>query len=291
MADRMDALDAARVPFVSATVVRAEQPTSARPGDDAVVFADGTMEGFVGGHCARESVRTAALASLDSGEPLLLRVLPGGEESFPEAPGAKVTVNPCLSGGALEIFLHPHIPPAVISVVGTTPIADSAVALIELLGFTAVRTEPDQATPGAVATIICSLGDGEEPAIQHALAADVGFIAVVASERRGNAVVSALGLTDSERNRIHVPAGLGIGAQTPPEIALAILAQIVQAIRVDGLAAPGEAAHTPPQQALDPICGMTVTVMPQTPHLAVDGVDHWFCNPSCRDTYAQQVAS
>jgi xanthine dehydrogenase accessory factor len=290
MAGRMAELSARRVPFVHATVVRAEPPTSARPGDDAIILADGAMEGFVGGQCARESVRTAALSTLDSGESLLLRVMPGGEESFPEAPGAKVTVNPCLSGGALEIFLEPQLPAAVISLVGTTPMADATAELAETLGFVVLRTEPDQSPDGATATVICSLGDGEEKAIQVALDAGVGFIAVVASQRRGGALVDSLGLSETQRARIHTPAGLEIGALTPAEIGLSILAQIVKAIRVDGLVAQSTEVPALPQQALDPICGMTVVVMPDTPHLVVAGVDYWFCNPNCRTSYAEQTA-
>ena len=115
MAYRMNArateLLAERVPFVHATVVRAQSPTSARAGDDAIILSDGTIEGFVGGQCAEESVRVAALDVLGDGEALLLRVLPAGDEGFPERPGAKVVVNPCLSGGALEVFLEPQLPP------------------------------------------------------------------------------------------------------------------------------------------------------------------------------------
>ena len=85
---------------------------SARPGDRAIILADGSIEGFVGGHCAAGSVRTAALGALGSGESLLLRVLPDGDDAFPESPGASVVVNPCLSGGALEIYLEPLLPPA-----------------------------------------------------------------------------------------------------------------------------------------------------------------------------------
>jgi xanthine dehydrogenase accessory factor len=289
MTARMSELRAQRVPFVHATVVRAEQPTSALPGDDAVVFADGTMEGFVGGSCARESVRTAALATLESGEALLLRVLPGGEDSFPEAPGAKVTLNPCLSGGALEIFLAPQLPAAVVNVVGTTPLADAAVSLAEVLGFEVLRTSGAEPPTGAVATIVCSLGEGEEAAIRQALDAGVGLIAVVASKRRGAAMVESLGLSDDERHRVHTPAGIDIGAHTPAEIALSILAQVVRAIRVEGLGADSDAPPAP-RQAIDPICGMSVVVLPDTPHLRVAGDDHWFCNPSCRDTFAAQTA-
>jgi xanthine dehydrogenase accessory factor len=290
MTVRMAELSAQRVPFVHATVVRAEQPTSALPGDDAIILADGTMEGFVGGQCAEESVRAAALGALERGESLLLRVLPGGEASFPEAPGAYVTVNPCLSGGALEIFLEPQLPPAVISIVGTSPIANAVAELAEPLGFAVSRTAPDASHQGAVATVVCSLGHDEELAIQAALDADVGLIAVVASHRRGAALLDAMGLTDAERGRIRTPAGIEIGAHTPAEIALSILAQVVHAIRVDGLKARSEGIPTPPQQAIDPVCGMTVIVRPDTPHLLLGDVDHWFCNPGCRDRFAEQAA-
>jgi xanthine dehydrogenase accessory factor len=287
---RMVELAARRVPFVHATVVRAALPTSARPGDDALIFADGTMEGFVGGQCARENVRTAALNALQTGEATLLRVLPADEE-FPHVVGAKVTVNSCLSGGALEIFLDPQLPPAVISIVGTTPMADATAALAELSGFTVSRIQPDESPEGATATVICSLGDGEEQAVRRALDAGVGFVAVVASQRRGKAVIDSLGLTAAERERIHTPAGLEIGAQTPAEIGLSILAQIVRAIRVEGLAVTAATALPEPQQAIDPICGMSVVVLPGTPHLVVDDVDHWFCNPGCRAKFAEKAAS
>ncbi len=116
MAARSNELQAERVPFVYAMVVRAQAPTSTRPGDDAIILGDGTIEGFVGGQCAGESVRSAALRVLQEGEPMLLRILPDGAEEFPELPGAQVVVNPCLSGGAIEIFLEPHLPAPVLYV-------------------------------------------------------------------------------------------------------------------------------------------------------------------------------
>ena len=102
LSERADALRSSGVPFVQATVVRDQEPSSARPGDRAIILSDGSMEGFVGGHCAAGSVRTAALDVLGTGESMLLRVLPDGQAAFPESPGAVVVVNPCLSGGAIE---------------------------------------------------------------------------------------------------------------------------------------------------------------------------------------------
>src|ERR1700724_3891840 len=125
MSERVQQLRRSRTPFVHATVVRAQQPTSAHPGDQAILLLDGTIEGFVGGECAQNSVRKAALGALQTGDSVLLRGPPEGDVHFPEAPGACVVVNPCLSGGSLEIFLTPQLPAPLIRIYGTTPIADA----------------------------------------------------------------------------------------------------------------------------------------------------------------------
>ena len=118
IAERAERLTEQRRPFVHATVVRAQQPTSAHAGDAAVILDDGSIEGFVGGQCAESSVRSAALGTLRDGRSLLLRVLPDSAGDFPETPGAMVVVNPCHSGGAIEIFLRPVIPAPRVRVVG-----------------------------------------------------------------------------------------------------------------------------------------------------------------------------
>ena len=292
MAHRMTAraaeLRSERAAFVHATVVRAQSPTSARPGDDALVLADGAIEGFVGGQCAEASVRAAALGALEDGEPLLLRVLPAGEPGFPEAEGARVVVNPCLSGGALEIFLEPHLPAPVVAVVGETPIADALALMAEPLGFTfdSYRTLAGHQPEGASAVIVCSLGGDEVESLRSALDAAVPFIGLVASRRRGEALLAAAGLSDAERSRIHTPVGLDIGARSAAEIALSIMAQLVQELRSGGLGGAGRLSEDRPAKPVDPVCGMTLVVGPTTPHLQVDGVDIWFCSAHCRDTYA-----
>lgn len=293
--DRAGELLAGRVPFVHATVVRAQVPASARAGDGAIILADGTIEGFVGGQCTESSVRAAALGAMRDGESVLLRVLPEGAVGFPETPGARVVVNPCLSGGAMEIFLRPRLPRPQVHVIGHSPIALALAELGEPLGLQVV---PAGAGGGSIPTalVIASHGGNEPAAIRAALDAGVGWIGLVASPRRGAGVLSELTLTDAERARISTPAGLDIGARTAAEIALSILAEIVQEVRSGRLevGAPrpaGEAAAPPgpgdvPRTAVDPVCGMTVVIGPDTPHLVADGVDVWFCGPGCRDQYA-----
>ena len=283
---RVQELVAGRRPFVRATVVRAQVPASAHPGDAAIVLADGTMEGFIGGQCAEGSVRTAALSTLRDGESLLLRVLPESERGFPESPGARVVVNPCLSGGALEIFLEPIMPPPLVGVLGDTPIADAVVAMAAVLGWSTTSSVPVAGAEGVTALVVATHGRDELAAVRAALDAGVGHVAVVASRRRGAALLAELTLTAAEQARVHTPAGLDIGARTAPEVAVSILAEIIAAVRTRSTPAP---AGVVPQEFLDPVCGMTVTVVAGTPQLVVDGESVWFCGTGCRDRHALLV--
>ncbi|MFC7278263.1 XdhC family protein [Paractinoplanes rhizophilus] len=280
IAERVRELTGARQPFVHATVVRAQAPTSAMPGDDAVILADGSIEGFVGGVCAETSVRAAALDTLRDGNTMLLRVLPDGAASFPDAPGAQVVVNPCLSGGAIEIFLRPMLPRPLIGVAGaTTPIG---AAVVTLAGFLDLEITEPMAYAGASAVVVAGLGRDDEQVIRAALDAGVPLISLVASRTRGAAVLDSLGLTAEERARVRPHAGIDIGARTHQEIALSVLAEIVRELRASS---PEPVAAAPTRTAIDPICGMTVVIGEGTPHAVVDGVEHWFCCAGCRDRF------
>jgi xanthine dehydrogenase accessory factor len=286
-------LRADRRGFVTATVVRAEKPTSAQAGDSALVLDDGTVLGFIGGECARASVQAQALLALDQGRPVLLRITPSAaSEAPPTVESGAVTVhNPCLSGGTLEIFLEPTVPPAMVVVHGDAPIA---VAVRELAGWLGFATDTE-ASGDPDAVVVATHGGDEGPVIQAALVAGVGYVALVASRRRGSAVLDGLDLAPEDRARVHTPAGLDIGARTPPEVALSILAEIVS-LRPRR---PVPAAATPPagaptavdpmphmgSTAVDPVCGMTVAAVETTRHVDVDGVRHWFCGPGCEEAF------
>ena len=251
---RAAALRQERVPFVHARVVRAERPTSAKPGDQAVVLPDGSIEGFVGGACAESTVRAQSLSLLDSGDPLLLRISPEGPPSgagetasaADDPPGTLSVVNHCLSGGTLEIFLEPVVPAPVVAVYGESPIAAALVSLADGVGFRGVRGADAPAVGGSdgpAAVVVASHGRDEERAIEAAVRAGVPYVGLVASRKRGDAVLASLDLDEGQRASVHTPAGLDIGARTPREVALSILAEVI-ALRPRPSAASPDAGPT-----------------------------------------------
>jgi xanthine dehydrogenase accessory factor len=288
---RVTALRAERVPFVHATVVHAERPTSAKPGDAAVVFSDGTIEGFVGGTCAESTVRAQSLALLDSGEPLLLRITPTEEGGTDTEPDRLTVHNPCLSGGTLEIFLEPVVPAPVLAVHGDSPIAQALASLGATLGYQ-VRTGPDVEVAGAAAVVCASHGRDEEEVLGAALAAGVPYVGLVASRKRGEAVVASLDVDEAARGQVHTPAGMDIGARTPEEVALSVLAEMVAERRRTSGRPVLPAAETPdrPGTAIDPVCGMSVATVDTSLHLDHEGTRYWFCGSGCLRAFAADPA-
>ncbi|MGW1893957.1 XdhC family protein [Streptomyces sp. NPDC002004] len=289
---RADGLRHGRTPFVLATVVRAERPTSAKPGDSALVLPDGTVEGFVGGACAETTVQLQGLRALETGQSLLLRITPSdagpGTAPEPAGNGLLTVANPCLSGGTLDIFLEPNLPPALVYVYGHAPIARALLDVGRVLGLDARPAAPGQPLPSDLdVVVIASHGRDEEPVLVEAARAGIPYIGLVASRKRGTAVLDGLDLTEEQCARVHTPAGLDIGARTPPEVALSVYAEIValrprpaRAVRSGAAAVPVAVA------AVDPVCGMTVAITPSALSLERDGGTLYFCGPGCQHAFA-----
>lgn len=290
-----------REPFVTATVVQVQHPTSAERGDVALVTSDGALEGFVGGACARHSVRLYSLKALERGEPLLLRIMPDPEQPDPEsAPmsdgeevasdeGSITVRNPCLSGGSIEVFLEPTLPAPRVLVTGESPIANSLASLGPAIGLEIIPTAGQRVSPAAgdLALIVASHGRDELAPLRAAIEARVPYIGLVASRKRGVAVLAdleGLGLDPASVHRIESPAGIDIGATTASEVALSILARVVSVRRGAAAAAPVQAA---PQTAVDPVCGMTVVIDADTPRVDRDRETFYFCCDGCRRTFEQ----
>ncbi|TQK50099.1 xanthine dehydrogenase accessory factor [Streptomyces sp. SLBN-118] len=290
---RADALRHGRTPFVLATVVRAERPTSAKPGDSALVLPDGTVEGFVGGTCAESTVQLQGLRLLETGESLLLRITAaagaGTEDAGATGQGLVTVANPCLSGGTLDIFLEANLPPALVYVYGHAPIARALLDVGRALGLDTRPVSSGEPLPSDLdVVVVASHGRDEEPVLIEAVRAGVPYIGLVASRKRGTAVVAGLGLTEEQRTHVRTPAGLDIGARTPSEVALSVYAEIIslRPPRAPAVRHAGASGAPAVAEAVDPVCGMTVAITAATLSLDRNGDTAYFCGPVCQHAFA-----
>jgi len=299
MSRRAEELAAEGVPFVTATVVRAQRPTSVQAGNVALVLADGGIEGFVGGVCTEHSIRAYSIQAMETGQAVLLRILPFAEEAsaapadVTDADGSVTVQNPCLSGGAVEVFLEPVLPAPRLLVCGDTPIAAAVRRLGAELGYAIADGDGLDARPDDLGLVVAAHGRDELRTLRRGLESGVPYVGLVASPRRGTGVLAELradGVPDEQLARIDVPAGLDIGARTPPEVALSILARIVEVRneRRPVAASPARAAAVAPELAVDPICGMTVAAVEGTPSVTRGGQTVYFCCEGCKAKFESQ---
>ena len=289
---RAQELAARDAPFVVATVVRVQRPASVEPGNVGLVQADGTIEGFIGGVCAQHSVRLHSLEAIETGRPLLLRILPDGPDEIIREEGAVTVTNPCLSGGAIEVFLEPVLPAPRVLVAGDSPIVAALRTLgpevgLKIVAAHDIRDGVLTPTAGDLALVMAAHGNDEIATLRAGLEAGVRYVGLVASRTRGAAVMEELradGVAEELLDAIETPAGSDIGARTPAEVALSIIARIIAVRRTGPEAAPAGAAVT----AVDPICGMTVVVAADTPSLEHDGGTVYFCGAGCRRKFEER---
>ena len=292
-------------PFALATVVRCERPTSAKPGARALVRADGSMTGWVGGACAEPVVRREALAALRDGQPRLIGLAGEGGR----ARGAEGIVEypmTCHSGGTLEIYVEPFLPKPLLVLVGHGPVVETLAALgravdhaVEIVDGDAMgETLARLPLTARTSVVVASHGDVDEDALERVLAGDAGYVSLVASRKRAGAVVESLrgrGVSAERLGRLKAPAGLDIGAVTPQEIAVSILAEIVHVQRsakqepADPVAVPAgrpSGLHVvAAPQAVDPICGMLVDTATARHRSTVADRTVYFCCARCKELF------
>jgi xanthine dehydrogenase accessory factor len=305
------------------------RPTSARPGAHGIIHPDGSIEGWVGGSCAQPVVVREALHAIADGQPRLLRLSKDAPAEGRRGDGIIELVMTCHSGGTLEIYVEPNLPAPVLWVAGTTPIAGALVTLGAASGFAVtlfdpiaeaasfpgagrVLTDTDLASIDPDATpfvVVATQGQWDEEALAGALRREARYVGLVASPARAAAVRAWLrdeaGLADDRLAALRAPAGIDLGAETAEEVAVSILAELVQVRRgrADFVASPGPAttatASSPQRQPglvvapddivlLDPVCGMTVD-RDHARHLAEhDGVVYAFCSLGCRTRFVKE---
>jgi xanthine dehydrogenase accessory factor len=274
---------------VLATVVRVEAPTSARPGDKAVITADGRLRGWIGGSCSEPVVRREALRALAEGTPQLIHIVgDAGEVKQSRKHGELSVATTCPSGGSLDIFIEPRLPKPLLLVFGDGPASSTLVRLAELTGFRARNvTHPELATlevpPGDVYAVVATMGHFDEDALEAALSHPAVEVALIASTRRAAAVREQLlrrGVDEHTVARVHSPAGRVRGG-TQEEIALLALAEIVAMRRKRPARGPSaEVAQV--TFVTDPVCGMTVDPLTSTRQSTHGGQKYWFCSDGCK---------
>lgn len=275
-------LEASGESFVLAVVVRAEKPTSAKAGAKAIVTEAGEWIGWIGGSCSRPAVAYEARKVLASGEPRVLHLSPE---------------DTCASGGALDIYLEPHVPKPNLVVIGHLPVAEALVALAKPLGYRVTVMSPDaerdrfesadvfldridfsEMGQGARYVVIASHGSYDGEAVRAALEAQSAYVTLVSSRKRAEVVLKDV----PGRENVKVPAGLDIGAVTPEEIALSILAELVS-VRRASKAVPQE---EPSGYARDPVCGMTVEIETARYTVEDQGTTYYFCGSGCKEHFS-----
>ena len=326
---RVAELEAGGATFAVATVVAVQRPTSARPGAAGIVHPDGRIEGWVGGSCAQPVVAREALRSIVDGHPRLLRLSTELPAAGHRADGVVELLMTCHSGGTLEIYVEPHLPAPQLWVVGTTPIVGSLVALAAAAGWRVSVFDPVAEAgdfPGAERVlgtadlggvdpavapyvVVATQGIWDEEALAGALRREAAFVGLIASPTRAGVVRAWLRdearIPEERLAALRAPVGLDIGAETPEEVAVSILAELVQVRRGRAayVAAPGPAtiAGMPVTVApapavedivlLDPVCGMTVD-RAHARHLAEhEGIVYAFCSMGCRTGFLREPAA
>ena len=281
--------------FAMATVVWRQGPSSGHEGARAVVTADGEIHGWIGGACAEPVVIREAQRVIAEGEPQL--ILLGAPEDFGHVPEGMVAVPmACQSEGALQVYVEPVLSTPGLLVVGRSPMATTLVDLASVLGWRAELVDSGQFSADRVErdsiVIVATQGHDDEETLERAVRAEPAFVGLVASQKRGEAVLAHLadrGLETELLERVRFPVGIDLGHTTHNEIAVSVLAELV-ALRAEGglshsPVASATAAGDTPGTAIDLVCGMTVTADESSRPFTYEGTTYYFCCPGCRTTF------
>jgi xanthine dehydrogenase accessory factor len=307
--------------FAVATVVRCQPPTSGKPGDKAIVYADGKLWGWIGGGCAQPVVIREALKALADGKPRLVRISPSADGTNGDEGVVDYTMT-CHSGGALDVYIEPMLPGPHILIFGRSPVARTLARLGRIAGYAVSVVAPELAadaegfadaqliqekdfnlsrlkiTPQTF-VVVSTQGEGDEEAVDRAADSGAGYIAFVASKTKAVKVIDYLrekGVAADKLGHVRAPAGLDLGAATPEEIAVSILAEIVQLRRArTSVSAKAPAGQSLPfsaaeAQVKDPICGMMVDKSKAAYKSEYQRNWFYFCSAGCKQKFDKEPA-
>jgi xanthine dehydrogenase accessory factor len=301
--DDFDELRAREEPFVLATVVAYKSPQSAKPGSKAIIKNDGSQIGWVGGGCVQPIVLREAKHALQTGKPKLLTISPDAARD--DWKGVESYAMTCEGGGSLEIYLEPFLPKPQLVIIGRSPVAQTVSHLARLLDFKVIVADAEAQKEDfpdadlllndldlirnhigeASYVVVATMGNGDEEGLLSVIGTRPRYLGLVASEKKSKALFEyarAKGASDEDISVVRCPAGVELGSETLPEIALSVAAEMV---RVRRATASEEESHEPASVATDPICGMTVDVQNAKYTSTVNNETIYFCCLRCKETF------
>jgi xanthine dehydrogenase accessory factor len=296
-------------PFATAVVVRCQSPVSGKPGDKAIIEVDGSVWGWIGGGCVQPLVVREALKAIADGKPRLVRVAPS-KTAEPEEGTVSYTMT-CHSGGALDIYIEPVLAKPQILIFGRSAVAKALCSLGKEIGYRITVM-----AAGAVAEIfpeadtikqemnlsgvelgpetfivVSTQGEQDEEALEQACRTEVSYISFVASDVKWHKLfelLAAKGVSRERLTQIRAPAGLRLGGLTPQEIALSILAEIVQVRKTGPAHIEADKILGDDRQqieAIDPVCGMSVEPSKANYVSEYRGEKYYFCCGGCKQAF------
>jgi xanthine dehydrogenase accessory factor len=286
--------------FALATVVWRQAPSSAQMGSRAIITREGQLYGFIGGACAEPVVLREAIRVIESREPRLLFL---GTADVPQAglpEGMFYVPMACQSEGALQIYVEPVVPALDLVVVGGSPMTCTLAELAGTLGWKSRVIEAAELSAADLTersiVVIATQGHGDEDAVRLAVSAVPAFVGLVASRKRGESVLAYLaerGVPQHLLDRVRTPVGIDLGRTSHQEVAVSVLAELVQrraAGELSSFHVDAPTAKPVAVEVLDPVCGMTVTA--DAAHFPVEhsGTTYYFCCARCSESFAAEPA-
>jgi len=325
--DQAARLRAEEQPFVVATVVAYKSPQSARPGSKAIILPDGSIDGWIGGGCVQPIVIREAQNALQSGKPKLVTISP--DSAHDDWKGVQSYQMTCQGGGSLEIYLEPVLPKPELLIFGNSPIAQILCGMGKLLEFKVVVADPEASQerfpeadlvltdlaearsrigPGSY-LVVATMGTGDEESLEAVVGTTPKYLGFVASKEKAKGLFQYLrgkGVPAEHLDRVTCPAGLELGGETLPEIALSVMAGITQLRRRNSDPASDQLkSHTPSLPVMsavaetresstlsrDPVCGMTVDAANAKYQSHLGATTFYFCCIRCKESFDQSPES
>jgi xanthine dehydrogenase accessory factor len=299
------------VPFAIATVVRREAPSSGKTGDHALIEQNGNLWGWIGGGCTKGIMLKEAGEAIQQGQPRLVRISPNPDDISPE--GIKDYKMTCQSGGSVDVYIEPVMPKPQLIIMGKTAIAQALVQLGKILDYkvTVMAMNADsELFPTADEikitfnlakvpltakrfVVVATQGEQDEIALKAALKEEHGYVALVASRKKKEAVFDYLrlsGIADDVLAKVKTPAGIDIQAKTPAEVAISILAEIIQYQHTQPLIEQFEPLtdDTESKFYINPVCGIPVDKTAPKHVINYKGQNVYFCCDGCKIKFEQE---